>query len=240
MKQILIDGLLSSYSESGEGKPLLMLHGWGCNANIFRELQAEMSKSFRVLAVDFPGFGGSDEPNSVWNCANYADWLEKFMRKTGIENPSVLAHSFGGRIALKLSANIQFSKIILTGSAGLILKRKKTNFLKYMPNFLKKGFIRKVLINIFGSVDYKNASPRMREILKRVVAEDLEQYARKISAPTLLVWGEKDGDTTLEMGKKFNEIIPNSRLEIIKNSGHYAFLDNKNEFINIVNNFTKD
>jgi len=236
-KQIAIDGLLSSYTEIGKGQPFLLLHGWGCSANIFNDLQIELAKSFKVFAVNFPGFGGSDEPKNVWSCHEYADWIEKFIQKTNIQNSIVLGHSFGGRIALILNANMQISKLILTGGAGLIMEKRKRTLYERMPTFFKKGIIRKFFIWLLGSEDYKNATPCMREILKKVVNEDLESYAKKVYVPTLLVWGENDTATPLEMGRKFHSLMPHSHLEVIKNSGHYAFLDSKNEFLNIVNKF---
>jgi pimeloyl-ACP methyl ester carboxylesterase len=238
-KQIVIDGLLSSYTETGEGQPILLLHGWGCSANIFKDLQVELAKSFKVLAVNFPGFGNNEEPKTIWGVHEYAEWLEFFLLKTNIQNPIVLGHSFGGRIALIVNTYMRISKLILTGSSGLILGKKNAGIAKLIPDFLKRGIFKKIGIKFFGSDDYKNASPLMREILKKVIAEDLSSYTKHIYVPTLLVWGEKDKATPLEMGTKFKELIRNSRLEVIKNSGHYVFLEKKDEFMDIINDFIR-
>ena len=238
-KQLVIDGLLSSYVEMGEGQAILLLHGWGSGANVFVDLQTALSKSFKVFALNFPGFSGSDEPQSAWGCLEYADWVVTFMQKLHIENPIVLGHSFGGRIALILNDRVQLSRLILTGSAGLIFRKKKTEIYKYIHRFLKKGIFRKAGIQLFGSPDYKNATPQMREILKKVISEDLEGAAKNVVIPTLLVWGENDTETPLAMGKKFNELIASSRLEVLKESGHFCFLEKKNEFFNLVNTFIR-
>ena len=238
-KQLVIDGLLSSYIEMGEGPAILLLHGWGSNANVFAGLQTALSNSFKVFALNFPGFGGSDEPQSAWSCHEYASWVVTFMQKLHIENPIVVGHSFGGRITLILNERVQISRLILTGSAGLIFKKKKTEIYKYIHRFLKKGILRKVGIQLFGSPDYKNATPQMREVLKKVISEDLEGYARKIRVPTLLIWGENDTASPLTMGEKFNELISHSRFEVLKNCGHYCFLDDKNAFLNLVNTFIR-
>ncbi|GHT72826.1 alpha/beta hydrolase [Bacteroidia bacterium] len=236
-KQIVIDGLLSSYTEAGYGDVVLLLHGWGCNANTFKELQMELSKKFRVFAVDFPGFGRSDEPKEVWGCLEYANWVEQFMKKTRIESPIILAHSFGGRIALVLNSKINLSKLVLTGGAGLIMQKHSSTLSKYMPAFLKKGMFKEFIIKTIGSYDYKNSNPHLREILKKVISEDLRMYAKQISIPTLLIWGENDTTTPLEMGKEFNSIIPNSKLAVMPNCGHYTFIEKKDEFLNLTNEF---
>ena len=238
-KQIVIDTLLSSYTEAGEGQPILLLHGWGCSTDTFKDLQTELSKNFKVFAVDFPGFGCSEAPKGEWGVHDYAEWLGKFILKTNIQNPIVLGHSFGGRIALIINTHTKISKLILTGGAGLVLETGKKGVAKYIPAFLKRGIFKKIGIKLFGSADYKNASPLMREILKKVIAEDLSAYAKQVHVPTLLVWGENDKETPLEMGRKFKELIADSQLEILTNCGHYAFLEKKSEFMNIINRFIR-
>ncbi|MDR2358858.1 MAG: alpha/beta hydrolase [Prevotellaceae bacterium] len=238
-KQLVVENLLSSYTEAGEGSPLVLLHGWGCSAGTFRDLQAGLSGKFRVVAVDFPGFGRSEEPKAVWGCAEYAQWTQRFLQKINIHAPVILGHSFGGRIALVLNSRIPVSKLILTGSAGLAATSRppKKTLAKYLPGFLKKGILREILIKIAGSDDYKRATPQMREVLKKVIAEDLRPFAEKVSIPALLIWGANDKETPLSTGIGFNAAIPASTLEIMADCGHYAFLENKDMFLHLINKF---
>lgn len=238
-KQLVVENLLSSYTEAGEGTPLVLLHGWGCCAGTFKDLQADLSGKFRVVAVDFPGFGRSEEPKEIWGCAEYAQWTQQFLKKMNIHAPVILGHSFGGRIALVLHSRIPVSKLILTGSAGITAANRpsKKTLATYLPGFLKKGLLRELLIKIAGSDDYKRATPRMREVLKKIIAEDLRPFAAKISAPTLLIWGANDKETPLATGKDFNATIPASTLEIMQDCGHYAFLENRQAFLDLTNNF---
>lgn len=238
-KQIVVDGCLSSYTEAGEGSVLLLLHGWGCSAVTFEDLQTALAAKYRVVAVDFPGFGRSEEPKTVWGCAEYAHWLQRFIQKLHISSPLVLGHSFGGRIALVLNSLTHIPKFILTGSAGLAAKNhsQKKAIAGLLPAFLKKGRLREFFINIAGSEDYKYASPKMREVLKKVLAEDLSAFAEKISSPTLLIWGANDRETPVAMGEAFHVLIPSSTLEIMEGCGHYTFLENKKAFLDSANNF---
>lgn len=241
-KQIVVENLLSSYTEAGEGNDFLLLHGWGCSADTFKNLQLELSQRFRVIAVDFPGFGRSEEPKEIWGCAEYAQWTHRFIQKLNINAPVVLGHSFGGRIALPLNSRIRISKLILTGAPGLAAANhppKKTPA-QYLPSFLKKGILREIFIKIAGSDDYKRATPHMREVLKKVIAEDLKPYAEKISIPTLLIWGANDKETPVATGESFKAAIPASTLEIMAGCGHYAFLENKNMFLHLIDKFLED
>jgi pimeloyl-ACP methyl ester carboxylesterase len=250
-KQIVIDGLLSTYTEDGEGSPVVLLHGWGCRAGTFKDVQTELAKSHKVFAVDFPGFGSSDEPDEVWGIEAYADWTQKLISKLGIVDPIILGHSFGGRVALILNTKTKIRKLILTGGAGLILDsdvefRKKNEGIKKAKGFfekiLPKSTFEKVkdkMVDMMGSADYKAASPKMREVLKRILHEDLKEYAIKIQVPTLLVWGENDTATPVAMAKAFHEYIKGSQLNVLPDAGHYVFIDKKEQFLDLVKNFLK-
>ena len=250
-KQIVIDGLLSSYTEDGEGSPMLLLHGWGCRAATFKDIQTELAKNHKVYAVDFPGFGGSDEPGEVWGIEDYASWTAKLISKLSITDPIILGHSFGGRVALILNTKTAISKLILTGGAGLIMDadiefRKKNEGIKKMKGLFEKilpkstfDWAKEKMVDMVGSADYKNASPMMKEVLKKILHEDLKEYAQQVKVPTLLVWGENDTATPVAMAKAFNEYIKGSKLEILPGVGHYVFIDKKEQFLNIVTDFLK-
>ena len=96
--------------------------------------------------------------------------------------------------------------------------------------------IAEIAKNYIGSDDYKNASPRMREILVKTVNEDLSDYAKKITAPTLLIWGEMDEAAPLEEAKLLENLLQDGALIVLPGT-HYAYLENINQVINIINNF---
>ena len=90
--------------------------------------------------------------------------------------------------------------------------------------------------NYIGSEDYKNATPKMREILVKTVNEDLSDYAKKITVPTLLVWGEYDEAAPLEEAKLLENLLTDGALIVLPGT-HYAYLENLNQVLNIINNF---
>ena len=61
-KKTIIDGLEISYIEEGEGSPVLLLHGWGCNSGHWNKVIEGLKDEHRVIAPDIPGFGESEEP----------------------------------------------------------------------------------------------------------------------------------------------------------------------------------
>lgn len=240
------------YVTLGSGRPLLLLHGWGTDLHAFDGLMNHLATSYKVIALDFPGFGLSTEPTTPWGIQDYAKATAAFCDTLALDNPIILGHSFGARVALILAASRPIEQMILTGAAGLRPKRTLKWYLKvYSYKALKRiaslPGVDKVLGDFMalyqknaGSADYKNATPMMKQILSRVVGEDLGHLLPQISASTLLIWGENDTATPLKDGERMEADIPDSGLAVIKNAGHYAFLDQPEPFKLILDAFLKE
>ena len=79
----------------------------------------------------------------------------------------------------------------------------------------------------------------MRKSFIKIVNEDLSNYARFIKCKTLIVWGDKDKETKPYMARKFHSLIRNSKLVFIKNTGHFCFIENQEEFVIVLDSFLK-
>ena len=88
-----------------------------------------------------------------------------------------------------------------------------------------------------GSSDYNQASPMMRRVLSKVVNEDLCHLMPKITAPTLLFWGENDTATPLADAKKMEKLIPDAGLVTVAGAGHFSFLENTPLFLRVAESF---
>jgi pimeloyl-ACP methyl ester carboxylesterase len=240
-----------AYSVSGEGSPLILMHGWGCNSSTVASIAAVASESHRVYNIDFPGFGGSEEPADVWGVEEYTRAVEEFASKLGIENPVLAGHSFGGRVGILFASRNRVSKLILIDAAGVKPRRKPGYYAKVWSFKAMKMIYRLVLgqekaaLRIErerarrGSADYASASPKMRSILSKVVNEDLKAVMPAIKAPTLLVWGENDTATPLGDAKTMERLIPDAGLVAFAGCGHYSFLDNPSGFAAVLRSFLK-
>ncbi len=251
-----IDDLRINYtdcgSDSGKGT-VLLLHGWGSNITLFKNIVDMLSPHMRVLAPDMPGFGESDEPKEAWCVDDYVDFIGKFCEKTEIKPTVVLGHSFGGRVIIKAVTREQPvlspEKLILTDSAGIKPKQStaskiKTRTYKMGKAVMSTAPMKKLFPNAVenmrnkrGSADYLAASPVMRATLVKVVNEDLTELLPKIKQSTLLIWGDKDDATPLSDGVKMSELIKDSGLVTIENAGHYAFLDGWYTFSRVLASF---
>ena len=88
-----------------------------------------------------------------------------------------------------------------------------------------------------GSSDYKNSTPMMRQIMSKVVNEDLQHLMPSIEAETLLVWGELDDATPLSDAKIMERKIPGAGLVVFNGVGHYSYLDCLGQFLRVMDVF---
>ena len=237
--KIKVKNVLVNYIQYGEGKDILLLHGWGQNIEMMKMLGDNFSDRFRITILDFPGFGFSEEPSESWNIKDYADMLEEFINELDIKKPIIMGHSFGGRVAIRYSADHVVEKIVLFGSpcvredTELPLNVKILKGIKKLPGMDKIGEFAK---NFIGSRDYKAASPIMRQTLVNVVNEDLSKYAKEIDCPTLLIWGENDLEAPVSDAKILEGIMVDAALIVLPGT-HYAYIENLGQVVNILNNF---
>lgn len=237
------------YTVEGVGRPLFLLHGWGCTGDIFNQIKPFLAEHFQVFTVDFAGFGKSEEPQSVWGVEEYTRSLEAIVEYEDIDNPILIGHSFGGRVSIVYASRNTTRKVILVDAAGVKPRRSFTYYRKVytykllkrmLPLLVGKRKAEKIIEQRrakAGSADYNNASPMMRAILSKVVNEDLCHLMPKIKAPTLLFWGEKDTATPLSDAKRMEKLIPDAGLVTVAGAGHYSFLENMPLFVRVLESF---
>ncbi|MEX2603285.1 MAG: alpha/beta hydrolase [Gracilimonas sp.] len=243
--------------KTGNGKPLVILHGWGSSKRVMMPAAQNLSHLRTCYVLDLPGFGDSPEPPRPWNIDDYADAIQAFIESLPKNNVDVLVHSFGGRIMLKLSARefgkSHIDKVLITGGAGMKPKRSmKFYFKTYMAKILKAPFMilpgslrekamvwlrNTALWKSLGSGDYSKLSGVMRETFVKSVTEHLESSLPEIPHEVLLLWGRNDDATPVYQAERMEKGIKNAALVIIEDAGHYAFLDKPKQFARIAEAF---
>lgn len=216
-----------SFLQAGSGKDLVFLHGYLASKESFYPQIKYFSQFYRVTALDFPGFGESAPLPFAYSVADYCDVLERFLLDQAIVFPHVVAHSFGGRVAVKcLSRRGTFDRAVLCGCAGIIPKRKIGYYLRVRAYKIVRKFAPKFAERRFGSAEYRSLSPVMRESYKKIVNEDLREDARRITRPILFLNGENDRETPVASARIYCEHVRGSRLTVLPGCGHFAHLDN--------------
>lgn len=250
-KTINIDGLNIHYDESGpdSGLPVILMHGWGCDHSTVKWIADSINSKRKVYSIDLPGHGQSDEPASAWGIEDFTRLIEKFTTLLHISNPTLIGHSFGGRISILMGSRNDIQSIVLVDAAGIKPRRSLKYYCKvysfkaarkFLPYIIGKTHGEKLINrwrNKAGSADYKRSTPMMRAVMSRCVNEDLKWAMPSIKAPTLLIWGERDTATPLRDAKTMERLIPDAGLVSFPDAGHYSFLDEPGRFRAVIQNF---
>lgn len=214
---------------------IIILHGWNLSGSRFEPLaQLLRQKGYRVFTPDLPGFGNEPSPKEPWHVSDYAEFLNVFIKKHDIQKPIFIAHSFGGRVALKFTHMYPGipTKLVITGTPGYSpVPQKKMNFFLVLAKiggilFLLPGlhlladYARKVLYRLAGAREFYRAEGAMRQTFKNVVTDDLVEALRSVRVPCLLIWGETDSIVPVTVAEKMRDTIPHASLIIIPAIGH--------------------
>ena len=228
---------------------------WGTELAVYDSVAAIFAgdNRYRFVQFDFPGFGGSDEPKEGWNVDAYADFFCKLMQKLGIAKATLIGHSYGGRVIIKLASRdsipFEIDRIVLIDSAGIVpektaIQKLKIKRYKFLKKFLNYKLIHALFPEIIddwnsrqGSADYRNATPVMRKCLVMAVNEDLRELMPKIKQETLLIWGDRDTATPIGDAKIMEEKIPHAGLVVLEGTGHFSFLEKPAVFRNVMKNY---
>ena len=225
---------------NSKGKNVVLLHGWGQNIDMMKPIGNNISDKYNVTIIDLPGFGKSSEPTYIWKIDDYVECINKLLKELKIKKPIMIGHSFGGKITLLYASIYETEKIVLFGSPytkevqKLSTKTKILKTLKKVPVLNKmEGFVKKHI----GSTDYKNSTEIMRKILVETVNYDITNNVKKISVPTLLIWGTNDEAVSIELARQLEKLIKDCGLIEYEGCTHYAYLERLDQTINILNSF---
>ena len=244
---VIINNLLIQYYVYGKRDfpSIIFLHGWRAEGTIWNDIATKLSRDFNVHALDLPGFGGSSAPTIPFTISDYADIVSGFMKKMKIKKSILVGHSFGGRIAIKISATKPklVKKLVLIDSAGFADKKRQG--MKFLAKLVKPLFapawmqgMRTRIYKMIRAEDYL-ATPVLQKTFVNIVEEDLSDDVSRIHAPTLLLWGENDTETPMLYGRKMHEKIQNSQLVVLSGAGHFSFLDKPIGWYTALTNFLK-
>ena len=253
---MIIDGLKVNYEitgPKGRARTAVVLQGWGTELRMYDSVAQALNDRYRVVQLDLPGFGASDEPAEPWSVDDYSDFFCKFMKELKIKKAALIGHSYGGRMIIKMAVReklpFEISKIVLVDSAGVMPERSaaqdfKVKRYKAVKTFLTSAPIHAMFPEVIdywlgkqGSEDYKKASPIMKACLVKAVNEDLQDIMPNVKQETLLVWGDMDLDTPISDAHIMEEKMPNAALVTIEGAGHYSFLEQPVLFRSIIRSF---
>lgn len=217
--------------------PVVFLHGWGGGFSSFIYFAKQISDRFYSIVCDMNPILNQGK---VVEVKDFAVSLKEKLDYLQIKKVNLVGHSFGGRVIAKFCYLYpeMVEKIVLVDCAGLPPKRGmwyhiKVGWYKFNVFLANKNLIKKERLLKFGSSDYKNLSPILKQSFKNIVNEDLTKCYSCIKEPTLIYWGKKDKDTPIYMAKKLNKLIDGSGLVVV-DAGHFSYVETSDKFLRVL------
>ncbi len=247
--QIVVDNLLTHYERHGKGRTVVILPGWADQIASWVTLSSELSKNFDVIMPDLPGFGGTEMPTTAWDLSNYAEFISYFLQKLGLSTVyAYIGHSNGGAITIRglSDGKLKAEKLILIASAGireqvskrLGLVKTITKTGKLLSSTLPDTFQKKLRHQLYRAVGSDMlAAEHMSATFKKIVADDIQDDAKQIKQPTLLLYGETDKTTPPAHGQRLQNLIKSSSLKIVPSAGHFVYQDQPAITLKIIEDF---
>lgn len=246
--QIIVNEQLVNYETNGQGKTVLLLHGWGDNFHTFDHLIDVLKMQYQTIALDLPGFGKSSDPKGTWDFEEFAQFVQDFLSKLSLQPYAIIGHSNGGAIATYGVGNtlLRAEKLVLIASSGIrsdstqskkllrMLAKTAKIATKPLPPQVQTKLKRHAYKTI-GSDMF--VAEQIQDTYKKIVAHDIQTDATRIMQPTALIYGSDDTATPPSYGERFHALIANSQLHIIDKAGHFVHHEKPRQVEEIVQSF---
>lgn len=252
----LADGRRFAWREAGQGRPLVLLHGWAMSSAVFAEALADLGRDFRVLAPDLRGHGQSDGSQG-YALADFAADLDVWLKALDLSGVVLAGWSLGGEVALELlpalrdraagllllsttprfTAGDGWQAGLPNGQVHAMARSLKGNYQKAMGEFFALQFVdgevspeRYRSIVAFAVQAGRLPAPEVAlAALATLRTADLRPKLAALDLPALVMHGELDPIIPAGAGRFLAENLPRGRLTLIPGAGHAPFLSRPRE-----------
>ena len=237
--------------DKGKGKVILLVHGlFGALSN-WKTVINELSKNYRVIVPRLPI---TEVDPSKASISGLSEFIRDFISSKKLKNISIIGNSLGGHLAIDYTINFQknVKNLILTGSSGLFEnsfggsfpKRGDYNYINerveytfYNPKILSKKYIDVILAN--GIFPNHDKCLNIIKLARSAQRNNMSELLKKITSPTLLVWGLNDTITPPSVAHEFNRLIKKSKIKFIDNCCHAPMMEHPKLFNKYIVDFLK-
>lgn len=250
--------------EQGEGEPVLFLHSGSGITPSDPFVAALAATGRKVIAPRHPGFVDTDELDELRDVHDLALYHDELLDALGLESVPVIGHSFGGMVAAELAAHVpsRVSKLVLAAPIGLWNEDYPvTDFFTHFPYGMAdllwhdssspEAMAAMAAMAQGDEEEESKSDDPLTALMLRVLPglvtlgkyiwplpdKGLGRRLRRIKAPTLVVWGEKDKLTPSRYADDFVAGIPDVRAEFIADAGHMAPYEHSEDVVKLVDEF---
>ena len=262
----LPDGRRLAWRQTGQGPPLVMLHGWSLSGSVFHEVAAALAGDFQVFCPDLCGHGWSD-PGASCSLQSLADDLGDWLSSLDLPAPALLGWSLGGQVAMQLAGQAPSSlgRLLLVSTTPCFCRKKDWPHglppaqVRSMGRQLQRAYLK--TLGEFFDLQFADETPtaaRRREILafsarasrlpqpddclatlNLLGTEDLRPAVSRLACPVLVMHGSRDRIIPWQAGRYLARTIAGARLQLLEGVGHAPFISRPRECVEIWRSFLK-
>lgn len=249
-----------AYDDAGSGEIVVLLHAFPLDRVMWMPQATALAERYRVLTLDFPGFGDTQPTDTPMTVELMADLVHEWLDAIGVTKPVVVGGlSMGGYVAMALARRHpeRLRGLILADTKAdaddAAAKTKRDEMIQFATDKGAAAVMDKMLPNLVAD----DASTTMPEVVEQIRAighrqstagviaglgalrdrPDANPTLSKIAVPTLVIVGEKDTVTPVAQAKKLQSSIPGATLTIIPGAGHLSNLEAPGAFTDAVTAF---
>ncbi|GAA2165169.1 MULTISPECIES: alpha/beta fold hydrolase [Glycomyces] len=245
-------GRTIAWDRFGDGPPLVLLHGTPWSQYLWRPYAEALASRFTVHLWDMPGYGhSSKDPAHAVDLGFQSEVFGHLLRDWGLERPHVIAHDYGGTVALRarLLHGVQYASLCLIdvvalrpwGSPFYRLVREHADVLQQLPPAVHRGaveaYIRtashkgltdtdlEALVEPWTGELGQPALYRQIEQADERFTDEVEERYGDIDEPVHIIWGTEDAWIPVDHALRLHAGMPGSSLALIDDAGHLIQLD---------------
>ncbi len=243
----------------GQGKPLVMIHGWGMHSGVWQPLVKRLSKDYMLYLVDLPGMGSS-RPIEPYHLYNLADEVAEMI--PGVSD--VVGWSLGGLVAQSIAIHQpdRIRRLVLVGSTPCFVSKADwqagvdpADFKEFADNVnhdYKRAVMQFLTLQCMKASDARSTIRELRKsfelkptptqttlqrALHILLESDLREEVAKIRKPTLLIHGDRDTLAPVQAAHWMMQQLPAGFLRVMAGAAHAPFLSHSEQFIDALNQF---
>lgn len=233
-------------SETGNGPPVVLLHGLGSDSSEWAHVVGYLSAHRRVITLDQIGFGQSGKPPLRYRTETLSSFLEGFFETLRLDRASLVAHGVSGAVAVQFAASHPnlVDRLVLANT-GFLLDPTGIDLLNPVTRTEARDLQKRTRFSANQAMADQIWAESMQSAAANQALIDSAKAGLDSVAPlltgiaqsTLVIWGREDRLTPLETGERIHSAIPNSQMVIVEKSGHAPHREQPAEFSAVVDKF---
>jgi pimeloyl-ACP methyl ester carboxylesterase len=229
------------YEERGQGKPIILIHGFPLDHSIWNEVVQQLADKARVITPDLRGYGASPKPEGDYSMRTMADDILALMDRLNLEKAIVAGHSMGGYITLAFAKaypqRLSGVGLVATQAAADLPERRQARLI-LVDEIKRKGpqavihatlkkYSRNPEVLKYTQELMQKAAPHVLMACLRGMAdrEDMMDFLKEISVPTVVIAGEQDDLIPIERAFEVVERLQRGWVVSIPNAGHMPMME---------------